>query len=377
MGMDKKKITNMEVKKKNRNEVFRYICKHETVSNPDISYNMKISLPTATQITKELIAEGLLEEKGELQSTGGRRAKALSAVVNAKLAVGLDITKNHITLLLTNIVGEILKYERVCQPYASQEAYYQKVNERLELFLDESGADREKILGVGISFPGIIDLEKELITYSHILGVEAVPLDQVSRFFSYPCFFLNDANAGAYAEGFHGDEADRFFYLSLSNTVGGAIYDRNELIQGKNFRCGEVGHMTVVIDGESCYCGKKGCLDAYCAAWRLSGMADGKLDRFFSLLNQEDEEAAKIWDSYTDYLAIAVNNIHMVLDCDIVLGGYVGSCMDTHLQKLWDKAAGRNIFLEKEPYVKVCNYKVAAAALGAALKVIETFVSQI
>ncbi len=375
--MDKKKITNMEVKKKNRNEVFRYICKHETVSNPDISYNMKISLPTATQITKELIAEGLLEEKGELQSTGGRRAKALSAVVNAKLAVGLDITKNHITLLLTNIVGEILKYERVCQPYASQEAYYQKVNERLELFLDESGADREKILGVGISFPGIIDLEKELITYSHILGVEAVPLDQVSRFFSYPCFFLNDANAGAYAEGFHGDEADRFFYLSLSNTVGGAIYDRNELIQGKNFRCGEVGHMTVVIDGESCYCGKKGCLDAYCAAWRLSGMADGKLDRFFSLLNQEDEEAAKIWDSYTDYLAIAVNNIHMVLDCDIVLGGYVGSCMDTHLQKLWDKAAGRNIFLEKEPYVKVCNYKVAAAALGAALKVIETFVSQI
>ncbi len=375
--MDKKKITNMEVKKKNRNEVFRYICKHETVSNPDISYNMKISLPTATQITKELIAEGLLEEKGELQSTGGRRAKALSAVVNAKLAVGLDITKNHITLLLTNIVGEILKYERVCQPYASQEAYYQKVNERLELFLDESGADREKILGVGISFPGIIDLEKELITYSHILGVEAVPLDQVSRFFSYPCFFLNDANAGAYAEGFHGDEADRFFYLSLSNTVGGAIYDRNELIQGKNFRCGEVGHMTVVIDGESCYCGKKGCLDAYCAAWRLSGMADGKLDRFFSLLDQEDEEAAKIWDSYTDYLAIAVNNIHMVLDCDIVLGGYVGSCMDTHLQKLWDKAAGRNIFLEKEPYVKVCNYKVAAAALGAALKVIETFVSQI
>ena len=70
--MDKKKITNMEVKKKNRNEVFRYICKQGTVSNPDIAYNMKISLPTATQITKELIAEGLLEEKGELQSTDGR-----------------------------------------------------------------------------------------------------------------------------------------------------------------------------------------------------------------------------------------------------------------------------------------------------------------
>ena len=376
-GMDKKKITNMEVKKKNRNEVFRYICKHGTVSNPDISYNMKISLPTATQITKELIAEGLLEEKGELQSTGGRRAKALSAVVNARLAVGLDITKNHISFVLTNIVGEILKYERICQPYISEAAYYQEVSERLEHFLDENNTDKDKVLGVGISFPGIIDLDKRQITYSHILGIEAVPLDSLSAYFSYPCFFLNDANAGAYAEGFHGDGAERFFYLSLSNTVGGAIFDGNELVQGRNFRCGEVGHMTVVMDGESCYCGKRGCLDAYCAAWHLSDVADGKLEQFFCLLDQGDAEAVKIWDSYTDYLAIAVNNIYMVLDCDIVLGGYVGSSMGMHLQELWNKVAGRNTFGEKEPYVKVCNYKVAAAALGAALNVIEMFVSRI
>ena len=376
-GMDKKKITNMEVKKKNRNEVFRYICKHGTVSNPDISYNMKISLPTATQITKELIAEGLLEEKGELQSTGGRRAKALSAVVNARLAVGLDITKNHISFVLTNIVGEILKYERIYQPYISEAAYYQEVSKRLEQFLDESGSGKDKVLGVGISFPGIIDMDRGQITYSHVLGIEAVPLDSLSAYFSYPCFFLNDANAGAYAEGFYGDGAERFFYLSLSNTVGGAIFDGNGLVQGRNFRCGEVGHMTIIMDGENCYCGKRGCLDAYCAAWHLSDAADGKLEQFFCLLDQGDAEAVKIWDSYTDYLAIAVNNIYMVLDCDIVLGGYVGSSMGMHLQELWNKVAGRNTFGEKEPYVKVCNYKVAAAALGAALNVIEMFVSRI
>lgn len=69
--MDKKKITNMEVKKKNRNDVFRYICKNGTVSNPDIAYGLKLSLPTATQITRELIERGLVEEKGEMGSTGG------------------------------------------------------------------------------------------------------------------------------------------------------------------------------------------------------------------------------------------------------------------------------------------------------------------
>ncbi len=67
--MDKKKITNMEVKKKNRNDVFRYICRNGTVSNPDIAYALKLSLPTATQITKELIERGRSEEHtSELQS---------------------------------------------------------------------------------------------------------------------------------------------------------------------------------------------------------------------------------------------------------------------------------------------------------------------
>ncbi len=375
--MDKKKVTNMEVKKQNRNRVFRYICRNGTVSNPDISYEMNMSLPTVTQITKELIEKGLVEEKGELKSTGGRRAKALSAAVNVKQAVGLDITKNHISLVLANLAGEILKYERIYQPYASEDAYYHKVSKKLEDFLEESGGEREKLLGIGISFPAIIDLDREMITSSHVLGLKIVPFESVSRFFSYPCFFLNDANAGAYAEGIRPDGVERFFYLSLSNTVGGAIFSRNELIQGNHFRCGEVGHMTVVADGEVCYCGKRGCLDVYCSASHLSDAADGKLETFFAALEKGEEKAVRIWDKYTSYLAIAVNNIHMVLDCDIVLGGYVGNYVEAYIQDIWNKVLERNTFAESIPFVKACRHTVGAAALGAALKVTEDFVRQI
>lgn len=120
-----------------------------------------MSLPTVTQNTKELIERGLIEEIGELRSTGGRRAKALSVAANARQAAGLDITKNHIGLVLTNLRGEILKYERIFLPYENSEEYYCTVNKKLEDFLDEAGADRERILGLGISFPGIIDLKKK------------------------------------------------------------------------------------------------------------------------------------------------------------------------------------------------------------------------
>lgn len=57
--MDKKKITNMEVNKTNRNRIFCYIRKHDSVSNPDIAYGLNISLPTVTQMTKELMEKCL------------------------------------------------------------------------------------------------------------------------------------------------------------------------------------------------------------------------------------------------------------------------------------------------------------------------------
>ena len=372
--MDKKKITNMEVKKKNRNDVFRYLCKNGMVSNPDISYALKLSLPTTTQITKELIEKGLVEEKGELKSTGGRRAKALAVSDNAGKAVGLDITKNHINLVLTQLTGEILKDERIFLPYTPEDDYYQEVNHRLERFLEESGCKEKDVLGIGISFPGIIDLKEERIADSHILGVSALPFSSISRFFAWPCHFLNDANAGAYAEGIPSESMERFFYLSLSNTVGGAIYCNGRLEQGKSFRCGEVGHMTIVPDGEPCYCGKYGCMDAYCSAKCLS---DGKLEDFFGRLKKGEQEAISLWDRYTSYLAIAVNNIHMILDCDVVLGGYVGSYIEPFISSVRNKVREINTFSEDKIFLKACSHKTGAAALGAAFNVIERFIQQV
>ena len=312
--------------------------------------------------------------RSELKSTGGRRAKALAVSDAAGKAVGLDITKNHMNLVLTQLTGQILKYERFFLPFIHKDSYYQEVNQRLEHFLGECGCGQKDVLGIGISFPGIIDLNKEFIADSHVLGVNSLPFSSISRFFDFPCYFLNDANAGAYAEGLQSETMERFFYLSLSNTVGGAVYSNGTLEQGENFRCGEAGHMTIVPDGERCYCGKSGCLDAYCSAKCLS---EGKLEDFFERLKKGEDEAVQAWDQYTSYLAVAVNNLYMVLDCDIVLGGYVGSCMGEFIRDVQNKVSKRNTFAEDGSFVRACSHRTGAAALGASLKVIELFIEQV
>ena len=75
--MESKKITNKEVKRKNRNRIYRYLRKGGICSNPDIAYELNLSLPTVTQNTKELLEMGLIEEKGELESTEERQKHCL------------------------------------------------------------------------------------------------------------------------------------------------------------------------------------------------------------------------------------------------------------------------------------------------------------
>ena len=114
--------------------------------------------------------------------------------------------------------------------------------------------------------------------------------------------------------------------------------------------------------------------DSYCSAAILSGTTEGKLEKFFGLLEKKDQKAVEMWDVYTGYLAVALNNIHMLLDCDIILGGYVGSYAEPYLSDIWNKVSERNTFTEDQQFVTSSRYKVGAAALGAAVEVIEDFV---
>ena len=375
--------TNIEVKKNNRNHIFRYLCAQtQTVSNPEIASALSMSLPTVTANTREFIEQGLVRETGELASTGGRRAKALRVAAETGLALGLDITKNHIGLALADLTGSCLAYERIHFPFAHTEDYYRRAGQELEAFFDrcqsrQTELSRSRILGLGISFPGIVDLTMQEITYSHVLGLHAIPFAEVTRYFPYPCQLLNDANAGAYAAGMHAKMPERFFYLSLSNTVGGAVFHHGTLVQGSSFRCGEAGHMTIHPGGRKCYCGKLGCLDAYCAAGILSDAAGGSLEQFFEYLDAGDVKMTALWEVYTSDLAMAVNNILMILDCDVMLGGYVGSRIGAHIEQVREKAAGRNTFSEDGGYIRACSGGNRTAAMGAALGIIETFLEKI
>lgn len=365
-----KKIVN-ETKKKNKIRIVKFISEHGITSKNEISSALQISMPTTLQNVKELMDDGLVVENGEYESTGGRKAKALSIADNIGFVVGMDITANHITFVLVNLKREIVGKERIRVPFENSFSYYENMGGALWKFIRQTEVDTKKLTGVGISLPGIINKEEKILIRSHILGLRDVSFRNFSDIIGLPYELENDANSAAYAELTKGTR--NTLYLSLSNTVGGAIYLQEMLYSGENFRSGEFGHMIIEHNGRTCYCGKKGCIDAYCSAKVLQNAAGGSLEDFFQRLREGDLQCVQVWNEYLEYLAIAVTNLRMAFDCDIILGGYVGGYMEEFQMDLNKKVMQYNNFDLDTSYLSTGRYKFEASAYGVTMRFIERF----
>lgn len=371
------KITNVEIKQKNRTSVFQLFRRREYLSRQDIVTELNLSLPTVTQNLQELMEEGLIAQTGSIGHTGGRRARAYSLVRNARTAIGLDVTRYHVTAAALDLQGTIITSLRRRMEFARTDEYYAALGELVGDIVKMANLNEEHILGVGIGVPGLITPDKKTIFYGAVLGFADATCEEFSKFIPYPTMLFHDTNTAGFAEIWNYPDTPNAFYLMLSASVGGAIYIGGQQYDGVNLRSGEVGHMAIVPDGKPCYCGHRGCMDAYCAARVLTSAADGSLEQFFRLLKQGDSRIRAVWEEYLEHLAAAVNNLRMLFDCNIILGGYVGSHMEEHMDELRDLLAKRNPFEDNADYLIPCRYKTEAVATGAALYYISAFLNSI
>lgn len=366
----------MEVKQQNRKNVYHIIYQRGKISKQEIANELNLSLPTVAQNLANLFQQGLIYENGTFESTGGRKAKGISCNMNAKMAVGIDITRNHMSGILVNLSGELLYSVRLRICYEANKKYYEEIAKLVKRVIAEGDGQPEDILGVGISVPGIIGADHKTITYAPVVDVTSI-FDDLKEYLTYPYAIINDAKAGGFAELWHSSCAKNMVYLSLSNSVGGAVFMNNELYYGEQHLSGEIGHMTLVIDGKPCYCGKKGCVDAYCSAQVLANLADGDLKSFFELLEKGDKACRKAWKIYMKYLSVVINNLRNCLDCEVILGGYVGSYMEKYVEELRKIVIERSTFETDGSFVKSCAFKFESSAMGAGLYYIDEYIKNI
>ncbi|MCQ2507740.1 MAG: ROK family protein [Dorea sp.] len=354
-------------KKQTKSMILQYMMNHDFTTKAEMSSRLNLSMPTVINNTNELIAEKFVVEVGELESTGGRKAKRLSINKDKKYSVGIEITKNHISMVLVNMKGQLEKKYRTRLAFHPDIDYYRSVSDLLSEFIKDQ--DPNRILGVGFALPGIVNGDEKILVKSHALQLENYCLGMFHECTSYPLHFINDANAALVAE-LPLDGADTV-YLSLNQTLGGAVYSEGKISAGRNRKAGEFGHMILYPGGKQCYCGKCGCSDAYLAASVLTGYADESMDLFIKNLKQDirekkETERTSLWRTYLDNLAILITNLRMAYDTNILLGGDVGGFLEEHHLTLGEKLLKYNLFDRDISYIRYGKYKKEAPAIGAA-----------
>lgn len=365
-----------DIKRANRVKLMKYLLDNGGASRQELVQALELSSPTVIQIIKELAERGLITEVGEYNSTGGRKAKALGVTKGMYFAVGAEITKHHLQLVLVDMNHEVLAAERIRYPYQDVTSYYVGIGNYIQQFLQKNGISEEngntgRVLGVGVSIPGTINTDDKVIWRSITLNItDNTSTSRFTQYIPYRTFCAQNSENAAFAEAKH-YKSKNMVCLFLNDAVSGAAYLDHKVYTGDRNKGTIPGHMILVPGGRQCYCGKKGCVNTYCSALTLRRSPDTPLEDFFEAMNNGNEENARIWDEYLDYLAIAVSNLRICFECDVLLGGSVSEYVKQYRAEFDERLMRNSIFEEDTAYIHFGKYKREVFAIGAAFVMIE------
>lgn len=372
-------LNNAEIKKANRNSIYRYLLKSDVVSKNEVALGLELTAPTVTSALNDLKRLGLVREEGAMDSNGGRKSMGYSCDKAAKYAIGVNIAKNYIDLAIVDMTMRPVYTNHEKKQLKGKAESYEWLKKFISEAITEAEIADEKILGIGYALPAITDE-----TGTKIFGLhEEMDLphsfyEVINNWFAYPALLRREAICAGFAvvNNLHID--DITVYLNLSPSIGGAIiYNDAQANQGINCRAGEFGHLTLVPKGRRCFCGRKGCMNAYCSTEILTSLTDGDLSLFFERLRAGEEEYCKIWNEYTDYLALSIHDLMTSFDEKIVLGGDLARYLPPYMDDIEKKVQEYDPYLKDVSYLSCGSLEFDAASIGAAGYFIEDYISNI
>ena len=270
------------------------------------------------------------------------------------LYIGIDVGGTTAKAGVVDEEGKILS-KSVCRT-GKERAFEDIAADMAELcrrVVRESGHEMGDIAAVGVGIPGEQDPKSGLVAFCNNLGWVNVPLMQRLReALGLSVYVDNDANVAALAESAFGASRDvkSSILVTLGTGVGGGIVENRRVRTGAHGVGGEIGHMVVVVDGEKCNCGHRGCWEKYasataiirmgralmeekpdCALARQLGSDAAQLNAkaVLDLAKAGDADCMGIFETYVKYLCVGLANLINIYDPDmIVLGGGVAYAGD-------------------------------------------------
>ena len=300
-------LKNIQLKK----NIISFLCKNGSYTIADFCKEVNLSVPKVTNLITELINDGLVEDLGKVESTGGRKPNLYGMVGNSVFFLGVDIKQNHINIGLTDLQKNLIEIkEKIPFKLAnSQEALTDLIN-IIKNFIKNVSVKKEKILGIGVNLSGRINHDTGY-SYSFFNFNEEPLAKSLEKELNIKTFLENDSRAMAYGEFNAGlvKEEKNVLFLNLDYGLGMGVMINSQLYYGKSGFAGEFGHIPLFNNNIICQCGKKGCLETEGSGWALTRNFREKIDAgTSSILIEKNGKAISTQSIEMDAIIEAANN---------------------------------------------------------------------
>jgi predicted NBD/HSP70 family sugar kinase len=257
------------------------------VSRVEIATAAALTQASVSLIVRSLINDGLVREVGTALSTGGKRRTLLEIAPSARCAIGIHLGPESMVFVVTNMAGGMIGRER-CDGIGetAPDVVVKRIAAEIDVLIASLGLQRSSVVGIGVAAAGPIDYPEGIIAASPPFDAWATYQlrDELAALTGLPVVVDNDATAAAIGE-FWGGRVDAplsFACLYMGAGIGSGIVTNGTAFRGSTSNAGEIGHLSLDVNGPQCYCGNQGCLEMLAAPAAIVSLARsrGVLDQF-------------------------------------------------------------------------------------------------
>jgi predicted NBD/HSP70 family sugar kinase len=307
------------------------------IARSEIARRTGLSPATITGIAAELIEADLIFEKATGDSSGGRRPILLALNPNGGYVIGIKLTEKQAIGALTDLQATVIAKQAEELDEISPQGVVKTMSLLAAGLLRSAGLPKKKLLGAGLGLAGIVNSERGLLRVSPYFHWKDLPLrDMLQESLGVPVYIDNDVNTLTLAEKWigAGQGIDDFLTITVGRGIGMGIVANGQFYRGARGGAGEFGHTVVDVDGPTCDCGKRGCLESFVSDPGLLHMADEAYQRGelpqpvnsvagLAILAEQGNPAARaIFERAGDIFGQAVANLINIFDPQrIIIGG--------------------------------------------------------
>jgi len=383
---------NKYLKQFNETSLLELIRTNKQISKADLAQRTGLSPTACGVIVSNLLEKSYISKAGIGISTGGRKPTLYELSPKSYFSIGVDIDVDYIRFILMDITGQVEYRDKIPSGFfQSASEPIKLVEAKIHQIIQEHKIKENRLLGVGVSIPGMVDSITHEIIFAPNLGWERVDLEHMmASIGSFPIYVDNEAMCSAICENWIGccTLQKNFVCINMKSGIGSSIFSDGNLYRGCSGSAGEIGHIMVDQNGPKCACGNYGCLETLVSSKSIvekarklvkqgliANLAEDldvdtiTIDDIISSARDGNEAARVILVEAAGYLGLAVANlINTINPSKIVLGKELIKFPEDVLEHLKNIAFAKALeYPASRVEILISSIGEDTSALGAAI----------